>query len=80
MPSQQVLQVTEAVTVKPGEAPRFAERWHTGQCVPRAGTLLGWNGGEPFTTPYDDCTLIMPFRGEAKPGATLVRLAREVNR
>lgn len=75
---QEVLEVTEAVAVKGGEAPRFAEAWRTGQRVARAGTLLGWNGGEPFHTPYDGCTLIMPSLRAARPGVTMVRLARDV--
>ncbi len=77
LPSQQVLQVTEAVAAKAGEPPRFAERWQTGQRIERGGTLLGWNGGEPFHTPYDGCTLIMPSLRAARPGVTIVRLARD---
>lgn len=74
---QEVLEVTEAVAVKAGEAPRFAEAWRTGQRVERAGTLLGWNGGAPFHTPYDGCTLIMPSLRAPRPGVTMVRLARD---
>lgn len=75
---QEVLQVTEAVTVKAGDAPRFAEAWRTGQRIDQAGTLLGWNGGQPLHTPYDGCTLIMPSLRAARPGVTLVRLARDL--
>jgi predicted deacylase len=75
-PRQQVLEVTEAVTALPGDPPRFAGGWATGQCIERAGTLLGWNGGRPFRTPYDGCTLIMPSLRHARPGGTLMRLAR----
>lgn len=78
-PAQQVLQVTEAVTTREGPPPRLAEAWRTGQCIERAGTLLGWNGGEPFHTPYDRCTLIMPSARHAHPGLTIVRLAREAS-
>lgn len=76
---QQVLEVTEAVVVAEGEAPRFAQPWGTGQRIAEAGTLLGWNGGRPFVTPYPDCTLIMPSVRQARPGLTIVRLARDVN-
>ena len=75
--AQAVLEVTEAVTAKEGEAPRFAARWATGQRIAAAGTLLGWNAGQPFATPYDDCTLVMPSLRNVRPGLTIVRLARD---
>jgi hypothetical protein len=75
--AQRLLQVTHAVTVQEGEPTRFEQDWGTGQCVSRAGTLLGWNGGQPLRTPYADCTLVMPTLRNAKPGSTWVRLARQ---
>lgn len=79
LPAQQtVLEVTEAVVAADGEPPRFAAPWATGQCVAQAGTLLGWNGGRAFHTPYDGCTLIMPSVRQARPGLTIVRLARDL--
>jgi len=75
--AQQVLEVTAAVTTAAGEAPRFAKAWRTGERVEEAGTLLGWNGGVPFYTPYAGCTLIMPSVRQARPGLTIVRLARD---
>lgn len=77
--AQRLLQVTHAVTTREGPPPTLAQAWRTGQCVPRAGTLLGHNGGEPFHTPYDDCTLIMPSVRRARAGSTIVRLARDAN-
>jgi succinylglutamate desuccinylase len=76
--AQRVVEVTEAVTTAEGDAPRFAAPWHTGQCIAEAGTLLGWNGGRPFHTPYAGCTLIMPSVRQARPGLTIVRLAHDV--
>ncbi len=76
--AQQALEVTEAVVALDGEPPRFARPWATGQRVAAAGTLLGWNGGLPFHTPYDDCTLVMPSVQQARPGLTIVRLARDI--
>jgi hypothetical protein len=73
-----LLHVTDAVTVLPGEPPSFAHPWTCGERVPQAGTLLGWTGGQAVRTPYDDCVLVMPTLVHAGPGATLVRLAREV--
>lgn len=74
---QQILEVTEAVVAAAGEPPRFAGDWATGQRIAAAGTLLGWNGGQPFHTPYAGCTLIMPSVRQARPGLTIVRLARD---
>ena len=28
--------------------------------IAKAGTVLGHDDGEPVTTPYDDCVLVMP--------------------
>lgn len=77
--AQQLLEVTDAVTAAAGEPPRFAAAWRTGQRIAEAGTLLGWNGGEPFHTPYADCTLIMPSVRRPRPGLTIVRLARDMS-
>ena len=76
---QQRVVVTQAVAALPGEPPRFAADWQTGQRIAGAGTLLGWNGGAPFHTPYDDCTLIMPSLRQVRPGLTIVRLARDAD-
>jgi predicted deacylase len=75
---QRLLRVTHAITVLPGEDPRFAQAWGSGQCIAEAGTLLGWNGGQPLLTPYANCSLVMPTLRHAKAGSTLVRLAREL--
>ena len=74
---QRIVRVTDTVTVAAGWAPRFAQPWSCGETIEAAGTLLGWNGGEPFHTPYERCVLIMPTLVHATPGATLMRLGRE---
>jgi hypothetical protein len=54
------------------------------QTVPAAQQLLEVTdavtcaGGEPFHTPYADCTLIMPSVRRPRPGLTIVRLARDL--
>jgi Succinylglutamate desuccinylase / Aspartoacylase family len=73
---QRIVQVTDTVTVADGPAPAFAQPWACGEVIEVAGTLLGWNGGQPFHTPYDRCVLIMPTLVHATPGATLMRLGR----
>lgn len=74
---QSIVRVTDTVTVPEGPPPRFARPWACGETIEAAGTLLGWNGGEPFHTPYERCVLIMPTLVHATPGATLMRLGRE---
>jgi predicted deacylase len=74
---QSIVRVTDAVTVAEGPPPRFARPWACGETIEAAGTLLGWNGGEPFHTPHERCVLIMPTLVHATPGATLMRLGRE---
>ena len=75
-PERSLLVVTDAVTVAPGAAPRFARDWRSGERIARAGTVIGWNAAQPVTTPYDDCVLVMPSLLHAQAGATLVRFAR----
>lgn len=76
-PTQQALRVTHAITAKSADV-RFAQPWRGLETLPHAGTLLGWNDGEPFTTPYDDCVLIMPSLANVRPGVTVVRLAQPI--
>ena len=73
--AQRVCRVTDAIAAKSMNV-RFAQRWTTGQVVPEAGTLLGWDDGAPFATPYADCLLVMPSLRNLKPGVTVLRLAR----
>jgi len=45
--------------------------------IAKAGTVLGHDDGEPVTTPYDDCVLVMPSSSRPlRPGVTVVRLGR----
>lgn len=72
---QQVLDVTHGIVAR-SNATRFAQPWASGQCIAPAGTVLGWREDEPFATPYDDCTLVMPSLRQLRPGVTVMRLAR----
>jgi predicted deacylase len=74
-PTQRVCRVTDAIAAKTVNV-RFAQRWTTGQVVPDAGTVLGWDDGAPFVTPYPHCLLVMPSLRNLKPGVTVLRLAR----
>lgn len=76
----QLLEVTHAVLVHAGVPPSFSRPLETGDCIPRAGTVIGHDGRAPVVTPYDDCVVVMPALVHANPGSTLVRLARRVPR
>ena len=73
---QKFIEVTAAVTIR-HDVFTFAEAYVGLEVIPKAGTVLGHDGDEPVTTPYDDCVLIMPSR-RLLPGQTAVRLGRFV--
>jgi predicted deacylase len=74
-PRQWGLDVTDPVVAR-SEDFRFAQPFTGLEVIERAGTVIGWNEGEPVVTPYDDCVLVMPSTRQAKPGVTVVRYAR----
>ncbi len=74
---QRVVQVTQPVTVRHASF-AFVAPYVGMETIPRAGTVIAHDGGEPITTPYDDCVLIMPSRRLAV-GQTAVRLGRVVD-
>ncbi|HEY4957034.1 MAG TPA: succinylglutamate desuccinylase/aspartoacylase family protein [Caldimonas sp.] len=75
-PGQCVFEVTDAITARSADV-RFATPWRTGQTIATSGTVLGWNDGVPFETPYANCMLVMPSLRQVRAGMTVVRLARE---
>ncbi|KZD11920.1 M14 family metallopeptidase [Oceanibaculum pacificum] len=74
LPPQQVIQVTEAVTVKNDQF-NFAQPYLGLEVIEKQGSLLGHDGDAPVYTPHDRCVLIMPSRRLTK-GQTAVRLGR----
>ncbi len=74
-PCQWALEVTGPVVAR-SEKFRFAEPYTGLEVIAQAGTVIGWNDGEPVLTPYDDCVLVMPSIRQAKAGVTVVRYAR----
>lgn len=66
--------MTEAVTVAT-ERFRFLAPYRGLEVIPKAGTVIAYDGEAPVATPYDDCVLIMPSR-RLVPGQTAVRLGR----
>jgi predicted deacylase len=75
--SQRMLEVTGGIVAR-SMTVRFAEPWRSGQTITEAGTVLGWDGDEPFQTPYAGCTLVMPSLRQLRAGVTVMRLARTV--
>ena len=74
--TQRFIEVTGPVTIKTDHF-RFAEEYLGMEVITKAGTVIGHDGDEPVTTPYDDCVLIMPNR-RLTPGTSAVRLGRFV--
>jgi len=75
-PRQRVVQVTHAIATKRGNFVS-ARRFEGQEVIARAGTVLGHDDGEPVTTPYDNCVLVMPsINRPLRAGVTVVRLGR----
>ena len=73
---QRVVEVTHAIATRRGnfEPVRVFEGQ---ELIAKAGTVLGHDDGEPVTTPYDNCVLVMPSSSRPlRPGVTVVRLGR----
>ena len=56
---------------------RFTQDWKGMEVIAQAGTAIAYDGGEPVTTPFDDCVLVMPSLRQVKPGVTYVRFGRQ---
>jgi predicted deacylase len=76
--SQKAVKVTDAVVAQT-MALSFAHPWQNMQTIPLKGTLIAGDGAAVFTTPYDNCTLIMPSLKQLRPGVTVVRFAQDIN-
>ena len=74
---QQVIEVTDAMTVKSGPF-RFSRRVRGLDVIPKAGTVIAFDGDQPVATPYDNCVLIMPSKRLTR-GLTAVRLGRFID-
>jgi predicted deacylase len=75
---QKFIQVTHPVIIRSGRF-EFVQRYTGMETIDRAGTVIAHDGGEPVTTPYDDCILVMPAPLRyVRPGFTAVRLGRAI--
>ena len=70
-----VIRVTQPVVAKSMDF-RFADAFTGLETFAKAGTVIGWNEGEPVVTPYDNCVLVMPSLRQLRPGVTVVRLGQ----
>ena len=73
-PQQWALHVSGGVVARSSDF-RFDQPYRGLELIERAGTVIGWNDGEPVTTPHDDCVLVMPSTRQARAGVTVVRFA-----
>lgn len=73
---QRLVEVSHAVTARTDRF-AFCENYVGLEIIPHAGTVIGFDGDQAVTTPYDDCVLVMPTR-HAQPGQTAVRFGRIV--
>ena len=72
---QHLVRVTEPVVAR-SAAFRFLVPTEGLAVIPKAGTAIAQDGDTTWTTPYDDCVLVMPGTRNLKPGGTAVRLGR----
>lgn len=75
LPKQKVVKVSEAIIAKTTDF-RFADGLEGLSIVAKQGGLIGTDGDQPVTAPYDDCVLIMPTLTHVKPGLTVVRIGQ----
>lgn len=71
---QRFIEVTTPITVH-SERFYFTRPFMGLDVIPQAGTVIGYDGSFPVTTPYDNCVLVMPTQ-RLKAGSTAVRLGR----
>jgi predicted deacylase len=73
--TQRLVRVTEAVVVQTSNF-KFPYMFKGLEVVPKKGTVVATDGDRVWTTPYDDCVMVMPSLAHAKPGTTVLRLGR----
>lgn len=75
---QRVIRVTHPVVASSMDF-RFAAAYTGLETFSKAGTVIGWNDGEPVVTPYPNCVLVMPSLRQLRPGVTVVRFGQLEN-
>lgn len=77
-PDRHVVLEVEGAVVAKNERFRFVRALQPLEVIPKAGSVIGFDGGERIETPFDDCVLVMPSTRQARAGVTVVRYARKV--
>ena len=77
LPPQTFVEVTDPVTINSDDF-KFTQDFKGLEVIKKKETIIAYDGDQPVTTPYDDCTLIMPSR-RLQRGNTAVRLGRYVD-
>lgn len=54
----------------------FVDDFANGDCIEKAGTTIGYDGGTPVVTPYDHCYLVMPVQFRKRGGRAVSLAAR----
>ena len=75
--AQRAIEITHVVTIATDKF-RFKRAVDGLEVVPKAGTLLAYDGDAEVRSPYPDSVLVMPTR-RPKKGETAVRIGRYVN-
>jgi predicted deacylase len=70
-----LIKVTDAVVASSMDF-RFSANYTGLETFRDAGQLIAFNDGQPVTTPYPDCVLVMPSLRQLRPGVTVVRLGQ----
>ena len=69
------VEITFPVTIR--KQFRFAIPLRGGEIIPKAGTIVGYDGDEAVVTPHDDSVVVMPSQ-RLWAGLTAVRLGRSI--
>lgn len=77
LPQQQSVIKVTAPVVASGPDFRFAGSYTGLEKFTDAGSLIGWDQGQPVLTPYADCILVMPSLRQVRTGVTVVRFGQE---
>lgn len=75
---QKILKVTAPVVAQSMNL-TFTQPFQGMECIEKAGTVIGYDNGQPITTPYDRCVLVMPSLRQLVPGVSVVRFAHQLD-
>lgn len=71
------VQVTHAVVAKSMDF-SFTAHYTGNEIIRTQGSVIAHDAGQPVTTPYDNCVLVMPSIRQLRPGVTTVRLGQRI--